>query len=106
SAGGINHWGVLTLSGGHWQTRPGQQALGRMRLASGDLTDSSIDFPGTASVLRLANSSAEPWSSTATLYINNWRGSAAGGGETQLFFGSDANGLTSQQLARIRFSIS
>ena len=40
------------------------------------------------------------------LYITNWHGSAVGGGDTQLFFGSNASGLTSQQLARIKFNLS
>jgi hypothetical protein len=69
-------------------------------------TNSTIAFPASASVLRLANSSAESWSPTAVLYINNWHGSASGGGDTQLFFGSNANGLTAQQVARIKFSLS
>jgi len=69
-------------------------------------TNSTIDFPASASALRLANSSAQPWASSAILYINNWHGSASGGGETQLFFGSDATALTFQQLARIKFNLS
>jgi hypothetical protein len=106
SGGVINHSGVLTLAGGGWQARPGEQALGPMRLAGGDSSDiSSITFPDAASVLRLANSSGEAWSPTANLYIDNWHGSPSGGGETQLFFGSKAKGLTSQQLALIRFSL-
>ena len=113
SGGAINHSGVLTLAGGGWQARPGAQALGRLRFAMGTLTNywlnptnSTIAFPASASVLRLANSSAESWSPTAVLYINNWHGSASGGGDTQLFFGSNANGLTAQQVARIKFSLS
>jgi len=113
SGGVINHSGVLTLAAGMWQAGPGAQALGPLRLGMGSLTNywlnpsnSTIAFPASASSLRLANSSAEAWSPTATLYINNWHGSASGGGETQLFFGSDATGLTSQQLARIKFNLS
>lgn len=106
SGGVINHSNLLTLAGGHWQVRTGSQTLGRIRLASGSPADSSIDFPGGASVLRLTNSSAEPWSPTANLYITNWHGSSSGGGDTQLFFGTNTNGLTSQQLARIKFPLS
>lgn len=113
SGGSINHSGVLTLAGGNWDARPGAQALGPLRLAMGSLTNygmnpsnSNIGFPASASVLRLANSSAQAWSQTATLYINNWHGSASGGGETQLYFGSNANGLTPEQLARIKFYVS
>src|SRR5262245_31708360 len=106
TGGTISHSGVLTLAGAGWEARPGEQALGRMRLASGNPTNSSIDFPGSTSVLRLANSSGETWSPSANLYINNWHGSPSGGGQTQLYFGSDATGLTSQQLALIKFSFS
>ena len=35
--------------------------------------------------------------------IYNWSGSLSGGGTDQLHFGSDANGLTSSQLAQIAF---
>jgi hypothetical protein len=101
--GTINHSGVLTLAGGNWQARPGAQALGPMLLANGKYTDSEIDFPGSASVLRLANSSGQAWSGTATLYIYNWHGSTVGGGQTQLFFGTDPSGLTSLELSRIKF---
>jgi hypothetical protein len=77
-----------------------------MRLASGEGTEeSNIGFPDGASVLRIGNSRGEVWSPTATLYINNWHGSASGGGETQLFFGSGATGLTHQQLALIKFAL-
>ena len=55
--------------------------------------------------MRLANSSGEPWSSAANLYINNWHGSSLGGGQTPLSFGSNENGLTAQQLALIKFSL-
>jgi hypothetical protein len=113
TGGVINHSGLLTLAGGYWQARPGTQTLGPLRLSMGSLTNyglnptnATIDFPASASVLRLASSTAQGWSPTAILYINNWHGSASGGGETQLFFGSSANGLTSQQLARIKFSLS
>jgi hypothetical protein len=106
NGGTINHSGLMTLAGGSWQARPGQQTLGPLRLATGTLADSSINFPGSASVLRIANCSGQTWSQTANLNITNWHGSASGGGSSQLYCGSDANGLTAQQLARIRFSIS
>src|SRR5204862_6894555 len=107
SGGVINHAGLLTLAAGHWQARPATQTLGRLRLANySNQANSTIDFPAGPSVLRLANSSGEPWSPTANLFINNWHGSASGGGQTQLYFGSNATGLTSPQLARINFSVS
>jgi hypothetical protein len=107
AGGTLSHSGMLTLADGTWQTRPGTQMLGPLRLASGGSTyfNSMIGFPSGTSVLRFANSSAQPWSSTSTLLVTNWHGSTSGGGESQLFFGSNANGLNSQQLARIKFSL-
>ena len=106
TSGNIIHSGVLMLSHGDWHAAAGDHALGPLQLTAGEQSGSELSFPSDSSILRLANSSAQPWDFSAILYINNWRGSASGGGETQLFFGTDANGLTSQQLAVIRFSVS
>src|SRR5262249_19646753 len=65
-----------------------------------------IVFPSGSSILRLANSSAQTWDPGAILHINGWHGSTNGGGATQLYFGSNSSGLTSQQLALIRFVLS
>jgi hypothetical protein len=104
-AGNLSHSGVITLAGGRWLAQPGEQALGPLRLATGEPPSSRIEFPTQPSVLRLANSSGEAWSPNASLHIHNWRGSGAAGGGTQLFVGSDANGLTPQQLALIQFDL-
>ena len=83
------------------------QSLGPLQVTVGSSNNNSaITFPGGSSTLRLANSSAQPWDSSAILYITNWHGSAVGGGQTQLYFGSNASGLTSQQLAQIKFNVS
>ncbi|MDB6016814.1 MAG: lipolytic protein family, partial [Pedosphaera sp.] len=50
-----------------------------------------------------ADSSAEAWTAGAILSILNWSGSTNGGGSDQLFFGTNASGLTLAQLAQIRF---
>jgi hypothetical protein len=105
TGGMISHSGVLVLNQGDWRAATGNHALGPLRLTVGLSTNSAIVFPSGSSVLRLANSSGQAWDSGAILYITNWHGSVSGGGATQLYFGSDANGLTSQQLARIKFSI-
>jgi hypothetical protein len=108
SGGTINHSGALTLAGGNWLARPGEQALGPMRLIIGtsNWVNSTISFPAAASVLRLSSSSGQAWNPSAILYITNWHGSSTGGGQTQLYFGSNANGLTSQQIAQIKFALS
>jgi hypothetical protein len=106
SSGTINHSGVLILSHGDWYAATGAHALGALQLSVGAFSDSTINFPDGSSVLRLADSRAEPWASGAILYIRNWHGSTSGGGDTQLYFGVDTNGLTPQQLALVKFDLS
>jgi hypothetical protein len=106
TGGIIVHSGILILSHGTWQAATGDQTLGPLQLIAGVSTNSTLTFPNGSSVLRLANSSAELWASNAVLYVTNWHGSASGGGETQLYVGSNTNGLTSFQLARIKFALS
>ena len=105
TSGTIIQSGVLTLNQGEWRAATNAQALGPLELA-GQNTNSAITFTNGSSILRFADSSAEPWAAGATLYITNWHGSASGGGATQLHFGSSASGLTVQQLAQIRFDMS
>src|SRR5204863_9957190 len=89
--GTIIHSGILTLSQGEWRAAAAAQSLGPLRVTVGSSNNNSaITFPVGSSILRLANSSAQPWDSTAILYITNWHGSAVGGGQTQLYFGSNA----------------
>jgi hypothetical protein len=105
--GTIIHSGLLTLSQGEWRAAAAAQSLGPLQVTVGSSNNNSaITFPGGSSTLRLANSSAQPWDSSAILYVTNWHGSAVGGGQTQLYFGSNASGLTSQQLAQIKFNLS
>jgi hypothetical protein len=106
TSGNIIHSGVLTLEQGDWHAAASDQTLGPLQLAGGQSTNSTITFPAGASILRLANSSAQPWASSAILSVTNWHGSASGGGATQLYFGSNSNGLTTQQLAQIQFNVS
>jgi hypothetical protein len=109
TSGNIIHSGVLTLDQGDWHAATGNHALGPLQSAG--TNSSAISFPEGSSILRLANSSTQPWSSTAILYINNWHGSVSGGGQTQLFFGSDserANFATTRadQVRRFRRTLS
>jgi hypothetical protein len=106
TSGTINHSGVLFLNHGNWQAATGDCTLGPLRLTVGLSTNSTIIFPNGSSILRLANSSEQPWDPRAILYLTNWHGSVSGGGATQLYFGSTADGLTAQQLAQVRFSLS
>ncbi len=105
TSGNILQSGVLTLAQGEWLAAAAVQSLGPLQLTVGASNNSAITFPGGPSTLRLASSSGQPWDSSAVLYIANWHGSASGGGATQLYFGSDATGLTAPQLAQIKFSL-
>lgn len=72
---------------------------GALTLSTGVV--STIDLGGGASIFLLANSSAQAWN--GTLSITNWSGSTSGGGTDQLFFGTDATGLTAGQIAAVSF---
>ena len=70
----------------------------------GDATFEMGTAGGSAAVMKLANSSAAAWTAGKTLTIVNWNGNAAGGGPDQIFFGTDATGLTVAQLAQIKWT--
>ena len=104
----INNSSTMTLNGGTFNTAglsehglsgasvtPG---IGAITLSS----NSTIDLGAGASVIAFANSSAQSWTGTISIY--NWTGTlGAGNGPDQLFFGSDAAGLTATQLSQIAF---
>jgi autotransporter-associated beta strand protein len=104
----INNSSTMTLNGGTFNTgglsehelsgvtvTPG---IGALTLSS----NSIIDLGAGASILAFANSSAQTW--TATLSIYNWSGTpVTGHGTDQLYFGTDSTGLTADQLIQIAF---
>jgi autotransporter-associated beta strand protein len=104
----INDSSTMTLNGGTFNTAglsehnlsgatvtPG---IGALTLSSSSL----IDLAAGASILAFANSSAQTW--TGTLSIYNWSGTpVTGNGTDQLYFGTDATGLTATQLSQIAF---
>jgi hypothetical protein len=72
--------------------------IGALTLSS----NSIIDLGQGTSILAFANSSAQTW--TATLSIYNWSGiPVTGHGTDQLYFGTDSTGLTADQLSQIAF---
>jgi autotransporter-associated beta strand protein len=86
--------GGLTLKGGTIEaTGSFVQTLGTLSLKG----DATIDFGNGATTFNLADSSALDWS-TFTLNIENWSE-----GVDSLRIGTDSNGLTSDQLAQIKF---
>jgi autotransporter-associated beta strand protein len=104
----INDSSAMTLNGGTFDTA----GLSEHGLAGSTVTpgmgavtlsgNSIIDLGGGASVIAFADSSAQTW--TGTLSIYNWSGTAGtGNGTDQLYFGTDATGLTATQLGQIAF---
>lgn len=96
----------ITLSGGTFNTGGATNGFsdttGAMTLASSSSIDLGGNGTAAASILHFANSAATAWSGTLT--IANWGGSTNGGGVDQVYFGSDATGLTAQQLSEITFT--
>jgi hypothetical protein len=76
--------------------------MGQLVLA-GDTSLEMGTAGGSAAVLNLANSSASAWTAGKTLTIQNWNGSASGGGPDQIKVGTDATGLTAGQLAQVKW---
>jgi hypothetical protein len=71
-----------------------------MSVATLGLTaNSTIDYVSGASDLEFANSSAVAWTAGTTLNLANWNSAI-----DKLRFGNDATGLTSTQLAAIKFN--
>ena len=97
AANRINDAATVTMSAGTFKTDGFSETVGAFTL-SGTAT---IDLGAGASILQLANSSANTWS--GGLSITNWSGLEAGGGTDQIFFGTDATGLTSGQIALVSF---
>jgi formylglycine-generating enzyme required for sulfatase activity len=102
SGGAVTQSGVLTLAGATWSAA-GEQHFGQLQLSGSSNSASVLNLPLAACALRLAGSSSLIWSNTAVLKIENWRGSASGGGQHQIIFGSDGAALTWQQISRIQF---
>ena len=103
TGGTIIQTGILTLANGIWETKAGTQSLGSLQLSIAQGSSSVVRFPSGPTTLRLANSGSQSWSAQGLLMIDNWSGSASGGGQSQLYFGTDATGLTGTQISQIKF---
>jgi autotransporter-associated beta strand protein len=93
----LNNAAAIKLESGVFATGGFSDTVGALTLAGSAI----LDMGTGASLFTFANSSAQPW--TGTLSITNWSGSQSGGGTDQLFFGSDATGLSSVQIAAVQF---
>ncbi len=88
----------LVLTGGTFATGGFSDTLGSLTVTA----NSHLDLSTGASILRFSVSSGQTWSGTLT--IDNWSGSAAGGGIDQIYVGANSTGLTASQLANIVFT--
>lgn len=100
----ININAGMTLNGGtfntgglseHGTVANNQAGIGALTLQSSSI----IDMGNGNSIIAFANSSAQSW--TGTLSIYNWSGTQSGGGTDQLYFGTTSGGLTATQLGEI-----
>ncbi|PWU18697.1 MAG: hypothetical protein C5B50_08355 [Verrucomicrobia bacterium] len=90
----------MTLAGGTFQTAAFNQQLGTLQLTA----NSQIDLGAGAGALKYAASGALTWTAGTTLTITNWAGSINGGGACMIMFGTSSSGLSSGQVAQIKFS--
>jgi fibronectin-binding autotransporter adhesin len=102
----INNSATMTLNGGTFNTgglsehgaNNNTAGIGALTLQSSSI----IDLGNLASIVAFANSSAQTWSGTLSIY--DWSGNfAIGGGTDQLYVGTDQTGLTASQLLEINF---
>jgi hypothetical protein len=100
TGGTIAQSGITTLNAASLFPGPGTQQLGRLQLSG----TNGLTMPSKASsIVRFRNSTAFTWDSTASLMIDNWSGSPAGGGSQRIIFGQSSAALTPQQLTKISF---
>jgi autotransporter-associated beta strand protein len=104
----LNDSSTMTLNGGTFNTAGlSEHNLSGATITPGIgavtlLTSSIIDLGAGASILAFAGSSAQTWNGTLSIY--NWSGTpVVGQGTDQIYFGTDATGLTAEQLSQIAF---
>lgn len=103
----INNAAGIVLAGGVFNTgglSEGSVTSGAPTAGIGALTltaNSVLDLGNGASILAFANSRAQAFNGTLSIY--NWTGNAAGGGADEVFFGADSTGLRLSQLNGIQF---
>ena len=99
----INNSATMTLNGGTFNTGGlSEHGASNNTAGIGALTlqaSSIINMGSGSSIIAFADSHLASW--TGTLKIYNWSGTQSGGGTDQLYFGSDATGLTAGQLSEI-----
>jgi hypothetical protein len=99
----ITQSGTLAMTNATLSAGSGPEQFGRLLLANGGSTNSTLMMPAAASVVHFADSSGMPWSNEPLLIVQNWSGSLYGGGQQQIIFGSNSAALTASQLGQIQF---
>ncbi|MBI3879937.1 MAG: autotransporter-associated beta strand repeat-containing protein, partial [Verrucomicrobia bacterium] len=97
----INGQANLNLAGGTLDTGGLSDTIGTLTLSA----TSTLEMGNGASILHFGKSSSATWTG-GVLNIVDWTGSGpggGGGGTDQIYFGTDASGLTSGELSLIRF---
>jgi hypothetical protein len=103
----IKDTATMSLNGGTFNTgglsEHGAASNNTAGIGAVTLQNSSIiDLGNGASILAFANSSAQTWAGSLSIY--NWSGiPTTGNGTDQIYFGSDITGLTPTQLSQITF---
>ncbi|WP_309383472.1 autotransporter-associated beta strand repeat-containing protein [Cerasicoccus frondis] len=87
-----------------WNVNDADEVLGTLTLNND--SEVNLDFgsdSGDGGIVQFADSSADAWSGSGILVIDNWNGDISGGGLDQLYIGSSSSGVTSSQIQRIYF---
>ena len=101
----INNSAAINLAGGTLaMSGTTNDTVGALTLSA----NSVIDFGTFVGNVYFADSSAVSWTANAILSIWNWNGTSQygtsyGAGDRHIFFGNNASGLSSNQLAQISF---
>lgn len=101
--GVICQTGMLTMSNAKLYSGSNSVQLGRLCLASGGNTNSTLFLSSPSSKISFADSSGVTWSKEMSLMVEGWNGSLLGGGSQQIVFGKNAGALTSAQVGQIQF---
>jgi fibronectin-binding autotransporter adhesin len=98
ASGMINDNARIILENGAIITQGGiSETMGTLAI----IGDNQLNLNDVGNAIRFADSSAQVWNST--LAILDWAGLSTGGGDDQVYFGSNASGLTGSQLSKITF---
>lgn len=95
----ISNLGTFKLAGTLIAGHCDESQLGPFVLAA----NSVMDLGGGYAKLRFNKSSLEVWQPNSVLTITNWSSPLTGRPDDRLAFGTDASGLSAQQLGMIRF---